>query len=65
MENENPGKNDEGIQNLEQQQQALEENLRELKAKYEEQKRRVRELRDSVALRNVVLDVFKDLNIDK
>jgi hypothetical protein len=40
----------------------MEDHMNDLKRKYEEQKQYIRALKESVALRNVVLNVFKDFD---
>ena len=59
----NPKDNsDEKLEELLAREREMEDYMNELKRKYEEQKQYIKALKDSVALRNVVLDVFKDFD---
>lgn len=53
-------KHDPNLEELLAREKQMAEHMRELKAIQEKQKQHIRALRDSIALRNVVLNVFKD-----
>lgn len=56
----NKQKPEENIDELEARQLQLDNAVKELKENYDEQRRKVKAIKDSLALRNVILDVFKD-----
>jgi archaellum component FlaC len=55
-------KPEENIDELEARQRQLDNDVKEFKANYDEQRRKVKALKDSLALRNVILEVFKDFS---
>jgi len=62
MSNQQDNNSDEKLEELLAREKEMEDHMNDLKRKYEEQKQYIRALKESVALRNVVLNVFKDFD---
>ncbi len=62
MNNQQDNNSDEKLEELLAREKEMEDHMNDLKRKYEEQKQYIRALKESVALRNVVLNVFKDFD---
>ncbi len=62
MNNQQDNNSDEKLEELLAREKEMEDHMNDLKRKYEEQKQYIRALKESVTLRNVVLNVFKDFD---